>query len=168
MRYNVGMGYSTSRNYNSTTLSWSAFDGGRTTPVYHDGLEFKSIELDYNHATRNVYVKAIAFAYSAGTRTELNLPIFAISEAFLENFGFDMNHIMNPQNSTITDFVDVVGKIGMWQEGVQRLYKSLPDNNKNQLKKELEEKDRRIQELEEIIHDLKEDLEMARALAVEI
>ena len=166
MRYNVGMGYSTSRNYNSNMLSWSAFDGGRTTPVYHDGLEFISIELDYNYTTRNVFVKAKA--YDVTKRIEYNIPVFAISEAFLENFGFDIRHIGNPQNSTIADFVEIIGKIGMWQEGVQRLYKSLPDNNTDQLEKELEEKDRRIQELEEIIHDLKEDLEMARTLAAEI
>lgn len=166
MRYNVGMGYSTSRNYNSNTLSWSAFDGGRTTPIYHDGLEFISIELDYNYSARNVFVKATA--YDEASRTKLVIPIFAISEAFLENFGFDIRHIGNPQNSTIADFVEVIGKIGMWREGVNRLYKSLPDNNTNQLQKELEEKDRRIQELEEIIHDLKEDLEMARTLAAEI
>jgi len=166
MRYNVGMGYSTSRNYNSNTLSWSAFDGGRTTPVYYDGLEFISIELDYNHSARNIFVKAVA--YDVASRTKLIIPIFAISEAFLENFGFDIRHIGSPQNSTIADFVEVIGKIGMWQEGIQRLYKSLPDNSVDQLKQELEEKDRRIQEVEEIIQDLKEDLEMARTLAAEI
>ena len=166
MRYNVGMGYSVSTNYNSKTLYWSAHSNGSTTPVYHDGLEFESIELDYDYRTRNVFVKATA--YYVGPRVKLILPTFAISDVFLEDLGFNARNIANPQNSTIADFVDAIAKAGMWQQAVRRLYGSLPDNNADQMKKELEEKDRRIQELEEIIHDLKEDLEMARELATEI
>ena len=166
MRYNVGMGYSVSTNYDSNTLYWSAYSNGGTAPVYHNGLEFESIELNYDNRTRNVFVKATA--YYVGPRVKLILPTFAISDVFLEDLGFNVRNIANPQNSTIADFVGAIAKAGMWQQAVRRLYGSLPDNNADQMKKELEEKDRRIQELEEIIQDLKEDLEMARTLAAEI
>lgn len=162
------MGYITSNNYNSHTLTWNADPQSDVFPIHYDGLDFVAIDIQYKHNNRFVYVDATA-CYTT-SRVKFKIPIFGISEEMLNDLGFNVREIAHPTDSTVEMFVRIIGTIGMWDKGLQKLGVRPVENKKSHedeiqnLKQQLKEKDSIISDLKDIIQELKDDIESFKSM----
>lgn len=155
--------------------------GNTVNSMYAENYNFHYIHIKFDLMSKILYMRA-EVTDTAGNR--ISLAPLVVTKELLEDFGVVFTGNASQGDQFIAKIVDVMGMLGYWSKATwQRnvsytqhgrigsndktyFYHSNEEEVKN-LKKQLEEKDSKISDLEEIIQELKEDIETYKSMAQE-
>lgn len=146
-----------------------------------EGYNFHYIHIKFDFMSRILYIRA-EVTDTAGSR--ISLAPLTVTQEILEDFGVVFTKNAYQGDQFIAKIVDVMGMLGHWRKATRQgsvsyeeygrigsngktyFYHSNEEEVKN-LKKQLEEKDSRISDLEDIIQELKDDIESLKSMSQE-
>ena len=155
--------------------------GNTVNSMGAEGYNFHYIHIKFDLATLILYIRA-EVTDTAGSR--ISLAPLTVTKELLEDFGVVFTGNASQGDQFIAKIVDVMGMLGHWRKATRQgnvsykeygrigssgpndktyFYNSNEEEVKN-LKKQLEEKDSRISNLEEIIQELKDDIETYKSM----
>lgn len=168
----------TKTNYTAGYIEceWMKNSRGNTVNIiYAEGYDFHYIHIKFDLATKILYIRAEVTDTAGCPISPISLAPLTVTQQLLEDFGVVFTGTAAQGDQFIAKIVDVMGMLGYWRKATRQgnisykqygrigsndktyFYHSNEEEIKN-LKKQLEEKNTLIREMEEEIEDLKTDL----------
>ena len=152
--------------------------GNTVNSMGAEGYNFHYIHIKFDLATKILYMRA-EVTDTVGSR--ISLAPLTVTKDLLEDFGVVFTGTAAQGDQFIAKIVDVMGTLGYWRKATRQgnvsytqygrigsndktyFYHSNEEEVKN-LKKQLEEKNTLIREMEEEMEDMKEEIKTLHAL----
>jgi len=152
--------------------------GNTVNSMGAEGYNFQHIHIKFDLATKILYIRA---EVTDTVGSSISLGPLTVTKDLLEDFGVVFTGTAAQGDQFIAKIVDVMGILGYWRKATRQgnvsytqygrigsndktyFYHSNEEEVKN-LKKQLEEKNTLIREMEEEMEDMKEEIKTLHAL----